>query len=443
MAHRRTTPRRPVQVRLASDELNLVEFPFALLSDRQRADSNTLIFSDEIRGPDGQPVTRLWTVTGADEFGLPTATDELVYLVLTEITRAASFQSPKVHFTRYDIVKRLGWPDKGSSYTRLHRALDRLLGVTITASRAFYDRATRSYVDVGFHILDDYALFDEPRGRKGPRGEPPRSYIRWNKTIFASFLAGYAKRLDLSLYLRLRSAVSRRLYRYLDKKRYDGKSQFRIGLEKLAFEKLGMSRTYFHSHIRAELARAHEELLRCGFLRGVDYETSSASGEPLVVYRFGRTPQPSEGQEEIARLMELGVAEPVAVELVTTDIVAVREQLTFLPYREARDPAALIVTAVRERWPAPPGARAAQAARAAPPADTHTNSRTPKASQERPAFDLDAALAQLSPHERAALEQQAADEVRQENPQVAKYPQSAAFRALVRRKLTTFLSARS
>lgn len=438
MARRRSTTGSSVQVRLASDELNLVEFPFALLSDRQRPDSNTLVFSDEIRGPDGQPVTRLWTVTGADEFGLPTAADELVYLVLTEITRADGFRSPKVHFTRYDLVKRLGWPDKGSSYTRLHRALDRLLGVTITAIRAFYDRTARTYVDVGFHILDDYALFDEPRGRKGAGGHPPRSYIRWNKTLFASFLAGYAKRLDLGTYLRLRSAVSRRLYRYLDKKRYDGKGQFRIGLEKLAFEKLGMSRSYFHSHIRAELARAHEELLRCGFLRGVDYETSPATGEPLVVYRFGRTPLPSEGHEEIARLIELGVAEPVAVELVTTDIVAVREQLAFLPFRDARDPAALIVTAVRERWPAPPAARVAKPASQPDPPDVAGAANPP-----RPAFDLDAALDRLPPAVRAELQQRAAEEVRRENPQVARYPNSAAFRALVRRKLAAILSSQA
>ena len=437
MAPRRSTAGSSVQVRLASDELNLVEFPFALLSDRQRPDGNTLVFSDEIRGADGQPVTRLWTVTGAEEFGLPTATDELVYLVLTEVTRAAGFQSPKVHFTRYDLLKRLGWPDKGSSYTRLHRALDRLLGVTITAIRAFYDRAAHTYVDVGFHILDDYALFDEPRGRKGPHDEPPRSYIRWNKTIFASFLAGYAKRLDLGLYLRLRSAVSRRLYRYLDKKRYDGKSQFRIGLEKLAFEKLGMSRTYFHSHIRAELARAHEELLRCGFLRGVDYEASRTTGEPLVVYRFGRVPQPSEGQEEVARLIELGVAEPVAVELVTTDVVAVREQLALLPFRDARDPAALIVTAVRERWPEPPAARAARARDVSTAADDQGSCQQPR----QAGFDVDAALGRLSPAARAELERRAAEEVRRENPQVARYPDSAAFRALVRRRLAAILAA--
>ena len=78
MAPRRSTAGSSVQVRLASDELNLVEFPFALLSDRQRPDGNTLVFSDEIRGPDGQPVTRLWTVTGAEGLQAPGAVFLLV-----------------------------------------------------------------------------------------------------------------------------------------------------------------------------------------------------------------------------------------------------------------------------------------------------------------------------------------------------------------------------
>jgi plasmid replication initiation protein len=418
--------RSTVQVRLASDELNLVEFPFALLADRQPDGISTLVFSDEIRGPDGAPVERIWTVTGADEFGLPTASDEIVYLVLTEITREQGFGGQKVHFSRYDLVRRLGWADKGSSYARLRRSLDRLLGVTITAKRAFWDRATKTYVDVGFHIIDDYAIFDEPRGRKGPGSATHRSFIRWNKTIFASFLAGYVKRVDLGTYLRLQSAVSRRLYRYLDKKRYDGKGRFQISMTKLAFEKLGMSRTYFPSHIRAELARAHEELLRNGFLRSVDYEAAVNSRETVVVYRFGRAVQPPVEHEEIVRkLIDLGVAEPVAVELALADPAGVEEQLGYLPHRAARDPAALIVTAVREQWPAPAASR-----------DTTVAPRLEIDAEEtaapQPEDEIGAALAGLDEAERAELQRKAEEEVRQLNPRVAKYPESAAFRALVR-----------
>ena len=429
MAQRRSRRRGGVQVRLAYDELNLAEFPFALLSDRQRPGVSTLIFTDEIRGPDGNSVRRVWTVTGAEEFGLPTASDEAVYLILTEITRAQGLSSPKVHFSRYELLRRLGWPDKGASYRRLHRALDRLLGVTITATRAFYDIRTRSYVDVGFHIIDDYALFDEPRGRKARDSEPPQSYIRWNNVIYASFLAGYVKGIDLGLYLSLRSAVSRRLYRYLDKKRYDGKPQFRIGMHKLAFEKLGMSRTYYPSHIRAELARAHEELLRIGFIRAVDYVKSPVSGETLVVYKFGRRRDTVVEAELVEKLVKLGMAEPVAVELVMTDVEAVREQLEYLPYRDAKNPAGLLVRAVREKWPPPPGFGPAE----------QTEAAKTVAPDSRPIVDrpvsVDELLAAMPTGQRCELQRRAHEQLLRENPRVAANPKTAAYRALLKQRI--------
>ena len=156
-------------VRLGGDELNLAEFPFTLLSDRRPPGLSTLEFTDTIRGPGSEPVTRVWTVTGADEFGLPLAGDEEIYVALMEVTREQEFQSRTLHVTRYDLIHRLGWPDKGGSYKRLHAGLDRLLGVTITAQKAFYDRRKERFVDLGFHIIDDYLALRRAAGPQEPR----------------------------------------------------------------------------------------------------------------------------------------------------------------------------------------------------------------------------------------------------------------------------------
>ena len=199
--------------RLGGDEMNLAEFPFTLLADRQPDGVESIQFSDTIRGKDGQPVERTWIVTGGEEFGLPVASDEQVYVALMEVTREQNYTNRVIHLTRYELIHRLGWPDKGGSYRRLKAALDRLLGVTITAQQAFWDKSRQSYVDVGFHIIDDYALYNEPRGRKpSGAGRPlPRSYVAWNEVIFTSFQAGNIKQLDTGFYFGLRSAVSRRL----------------------------------------------------------------------------------------------------------------------------------------------------------------------------------------------------------------------------------------
>ena len=119
--------------------MNLAEFPFALLADRHPKGLETVIFSDVITGRDGEQVERVWTVTGSEEFGLPLASDELVYVALMEVTKEQGFRNRTIYITRYDLIKRLGWADKGDSYKRLQQALDRLLSVTIKAERAFWD----------------------------------------------------------------------------------------------------------------------------------------------------------------------------------------------------------------------------------------------------------------------------------------------------------------
>jgi hypothetical protein len=64
--------------------------------------------------------------------------------------------------------------------------------VTIKSEKAFWDQAKQRYVDVGFHIIDDYALYDEAPGRKGCKSQDPLplSFVSWNQVIFRSFQAG-------------------------------------------------------------------------------------------------------------------------------------------------------------------------------------------------------------------------------------------------------------
>jgi hypothetical protein len=68
------------------DEMNLAEFPFALLSDKGKA-VKTLQFSDTITGTGGKLVARRWTITASDKFGMPTRDDEKVYVALMQITK--------------------------------------------------------------------------------------------------------------------------------------------------------------------------------------------------------------------------------------------------------------------------------------------------------------------------------------------------------------------
>jgi len=436
--------------RLGGDEMNLAEFPFALLSDRQPDGVESIQFSDTIRGKDGKPVERTWIVTGADEFGLPVASDEQVYVALMEVTREQDYANRVIHLTRYDLLHRLGWPDKGGSYRRLKAALDRLLGVTITAQQAFWDKSRQSYVDVGFHIIDDYALYNEPRGRRpsGPRLSLPHTYVAWNEILFESFQAGNIKQLDTGFYFGLRSAVSRRLFRYLDKKRLDGKSAFRIDLRKLGFEKLGMSRNYYPSHIKQELDRAHQELIAHGFLAGFEYYRPGRDVGERVKYWFSTTSSRlSTGHqtELLDQLTDIGVTASAARRLLAENADEVTRQLEYLHYRDPNDPPAMLVEAIRNQW-APPAsylkaqAEGEQARRAAEAERQRREQRREELYQREQALDecrrtLDA----LSPIERQQIEAQARHKLREDNPALAAHPDTAAYEIVLLDYITVLL----
>lgn len=262
--------KRTLNYSLASrDEMNLAEFPLTVLSTRVDPKVKTLEFSDEIRGKNGEIVNRTWIITAADKFGLPTASDDEVLLGLLKLTVDDGFQDRKVFFTRYELLKILRWTTEGRSYSRLQKALDRLSGVRIKATNAFYDNATKSHSTVNFGIIDAYEIND---GRDSSLRETRSSFFIWSEALFNSFQAGFIKKLDLEFYLTLKSAVSKRLYRYLDK-HFWYKSKVQTNLFVLAHEKLGISRNYrYASSLRQQLDTAIEELTALGFIAGCSYE---------------------------------------------------------------------------------------------------------------------------------------------------------------------------
>ena len=136
-------------VRLGGDELNLAEFPFALLTDRQPHDVDTIEFSDVIKGKDGKKITRTWILTGSEEFGLPLASDEQVYVALMELTREQGFASRVIHLTRYEL-SRIGHNGQHGQVGLFRQAVySRLAGYEDTndAERLAIDPVMRAVVE--------------------------------------------------------------------------------------------------------------------------------------------------------------------------------------------------------------------------------------------------------------------------------------------------------
>ena len=255
----------PPQRISSRDEMNLAEFPLTVLSTRANPGLKTLEFSDHIRGKNGELLERKWIITGADKFGLPTSSDDEVLLGLLKLTVDDGFKERKIFFTRYELLKILRWTTEGRSYSRLQKALDRLSGVRIKATNGFYDNDSKSHSTKNFGIVDAYELND------GRDLSPKPSFFIWSEVLFKSFQAGFIKKLDLDFYLDLKSAVSKRLYRYLDK-HFWYKARVQTNLFTLSHEKIGISRNYaYASSLRQQLDPAIEELVASGFLAGCEY----------------------------------------------------------------------------------------------------------------------------------------------------------------------------
>ncbi len=444
---------------IGKDEMNLAEYPFALLTRRMSENQKTIEVEQQVRTDGGEIITQSWVVTGSDKYGLPLAIDEDVYIALMKILKDSCFRDRTIPFTRYQILRILGKDISKREYDRIQQSLDRLVSTTITSKNAFWDNRTRQYVSKAFHIFDSYELYREQPGRKSARSpELPMSYVVLSSFLFESVKAGYVKNLDIEFYLRLETPLARRLYRYLDKKAYNNRS-FEIGVMRLA-EKLPIHDAY-PSQVKRRLDEAHKELLGNGFLSDVRYDRRR-DGEEKIVYTFARTraalPElPAVPANPLVdRLVERGVTRTAAEDLardypeerIDKQIAAFDLQLAGNSPRIRRNPAGYLRRAIEEDY-APPEAAEEKTRRTRSTRQASSPQETPAGEKARPAVGVtvraladnppSAGEAERSGRARAGvaleriegLRQEARRMVQERYPVLAQRPAGPAFEVMV------------
>jgi hypothetical protein len=158
------------------------------------------------------------------------------------------------------------------------------------ATNCFYDNLAKSWVSEAFHLFDRYKLYQE---RKGRAASPHLSFVEMSAFFHQSVaVANYIKDLNLGIYYSLALPISKRLFRYLDKNRYK-KRRYEEAVMRMA-SKLPLAYAY-PSQVKQKLARAHEELLRHGYLTNVTYNVTR-EGEDKVIYDFTEGGTKSDGQ---------------------------------------------------------------------------------------------------------------------------------------------------
>lgn len=307
------------------DEMNFAEFPLALL-DRPADGQKTLEFSDTIFDHgQNKPVVRKLTISASDRYGLPTPRDEEVILGLIQLSHKANFADRKVHFTKGSLVKELGWSDDGKSYQRITESLNKWAGITLYWEKSWWSKEEQSWVDETFHIIDNISLYDKERydrsvKQSGKDRTAGLSSFSWNEVVFSSFKSGYIKKLDFNFYKALDSAISKKMFRFLDK-RFHKNKKLEFDLQVFAFEHVGLSRNSPNAEIKRKLRPAILELETKGFLEPIPDEQRFIKQERgvwkvLFIRKGSREAAKPELNQIESELTSRGVTPRVAEELV-------------------------------------------------------------------------------------------------------------------------------
>jgi Replication initiator protein A len=352
------------------DELNFAEFPLASVSTSLPKGQKTLEFTDEIFDKArNQRVTRKLTITASDKFGLPTAMDDEVILGLIQLTGKAEFTGRKVFFTRYELLKLLNWKDATRNYNRLEESLNRWLGVTLYYENSWWSKEEQSWVNEGFHILDHVQILDKERQRRGAtKGENTgKSSFVWNEVVFNSFKAGYLKQIDFEFYKGLESAISKRMYRFLDKRFYH-RERLEFDLRTFACEHIGLAKNYHNGELKRVLAPAIRELEEQGFLKEIPVEqrfVRQSKGEWTAVFiREGKqTARTMENEPKLVKaLTDRGLNRASARAIVAaTDESKIQEKISLFDWliarkdaRVQRSPSGFLYRSITEDFALPP-----------------------------------------------------------------------------------------
>lgn len=261
---------QPIQQVAATgkDEMNLAEFPLTRIG---RNDTRQKIeYRGQMVNKAGEVLEQKWTVDGSVSYGLPTEFADRVLVALMAITAKDGFTERKVPFTIYRVLSFLGITCNKRNYSAVERALHQLVGVTIYSEGAFWDKVIQKRVTTkkGFHLLEEFWLKSFETDEAIIEAEGVNGYIVWGERVWDSFKAGYIKQLDTTFYYSLENALSRRLYRFLDK-RMHYQDQYQIDIFDLS-ARIGMKPYPYPSDIVRKLSPALTELQARGYLANIE-----------------------------------------------------------------------------------------------------------------------------------------------------------------------------
>ncbi|WP_162924830.1 plasmid replication initiator TrfA [Rubrobacter indicoceani] len=318
------TKQRAETRHIVKAEGNFEDLPYFTVGNQSNSEG-VLEYRAEIKAADGKVLKQIWTVRAPSGLGLPGSLDQDVYVALLQIIdrQGGIPEGGVLSFSMYELMQLLGRTVGGRDYQQVKRSLERLNGTMIHSKNAFYVKRTQSFLNDKTFKLLDYAEYSEATDASGRSVE--RMHVKLSDYFIESYNSDYLKGLDTDFYYSLNSAVAKRLYRFIDKKR-NNRFQWEVDLFSLR-DRIPLSSNYrYPSKIKEKLDPAHDELIDKGFLESVSinvmpdksrmvcYRLSEGFSQRRPALQFERTP---ENTIALERLKVEGVWGHVAEELVS------------------------------------------------------------------------------------------------------------------------------
>ena len=283
----------------------LERYPWSRLSD-DSGNQLELKLLLEAAGENG----RAWMVSMPEHQRLPGPMEADLYVALGQLYNS---QVPKderatrrvIRTTVGELAAVTGRERGGTTYKAVRAGLERLQDVAIRRVRTRADGQIRADEE-RFHLFERVKYAHRRNGDTAATGIE----VTLSEGLAESIANGEYRLLNATAYFALETPTAKRLYRYLDYRRWRGdapQATFAITLTQLAAE-LPVDRTS-PSHIKRTLDPAHAQLVAAGFLREAVYEGRPVAGkkrsEVWVRYAF-----PDTSGDTKALAPEVSVAAP-------------------------------------------------------------------------------------------------------------------------------------
>ena len=254
-------PDNVLQPQLIPVEINLEGFP--LFSREKTPSGRAIEVRQNISTEDGRTLKQLWRVTANEDFSLPGAYDEDVFVgVMALVKRRGGMpKDGSIRFSVYELIKVLHKSKNGETIRKVKKSLDRIAATNYYSENAFYVVEDESFESYRFGLWSVH--FSRARGRDGRSAEAHT--LTFDKVIIRSYNSGYLKLLDTDLYFALKMPLAKALYRLIDQRRREAMSWSVDAVE--LRDLLAMSKRYgASSRIFEVLNKAHRALKREKFL---------------------------------------------------------------------------------------------------------------------------------------------------------------------------------